>query len=457
MTDIDEATPIGDPLVREQVERVPAFSRFATVDELTERFASLADAHRVARLRRIGSSRLGEPIHCLTIGGAARHAVVAAFPHPNEPIGGLTALHLATVLCEDAGLRERLGLTWHVVPCIDPDGTRLNEGWFGDVTRERYARGFYRPAPDEQIEWTFPLDYKRAYFDRVLPETLALMRLIDETRPALLSTLHNGELGGVYYYLSRAMPELYGVLHEIPLSLGLPLDLGEPEAPYIPRLAPAIYRAIRSHERYDWEEEAGVDPARAAHAGASTTDYSDRYGTLTVVCETPYWIDSRSQDDAPVDERYADVLRRQADALAELEGALSGALRDVAGDARIDSPFMRAGRAFVGFVGDLPGQLRGRAGAPEADRPATVAEQFSCAYVVDMFRLRLGGILLRALDAELGAGNATAAIRGARASLGVRYDRWIAEADRDAPSDTAPLRSLVATQHGTLIAAAGAL
>ena len=106
--------------------------------------------------------------------------------------------HLGRLLCEDDALRDELGFSWHIMPCIDPDSTRLNEGWFaGPFTRRHYARHFFRPAPDQQVEWTFPLAYKSAYFDRTLPETEALMRVIDELRPELMYSLHNAEHGGV--------------------------------------------------------------------------------------------------------------------------------------------------------------------------------------------------------------------------------------------------------------------
>ena len=65
-----------------------------------------------------------------------------------------------------AVFRDLLGHRWHVVACIDPDGLRLNEGWLaGPFTRGHYLRHFYRSAGDEQIEWTFPVDHKAAYFD----------------------------------------------------------------------------------------------------------------------------------------------------------------------------------------------------------------------------------------------------------------------------------------------------
>ena len=81
---------------------------------------------------------------------------------------------------EILSLGQALDAAWHIIPCIDPDGMRLNEGWFakpGD--RTAYFADFYRPAGDEQVEWTFPFDYKNAYFDRMMPETLALARAID--------------------------------------------------------------------------------------------------------------------------------------------------------------------------------------------------------------------------------------------------------------------------------------
>jgi len=446
---------LRDTCLRKQLAAVPDFDRYATVDELAVAARQLAATHPDrTRLRHIGTSRLGEALECLTIRGGPRAAVVFALPHPNEPVGGLTAIHLATTLCQDEQLQPALGFTWHIVPCIDPDGTRLNEGWFaGPLTRGHYARNFYRPAYDEQVEWTFPVSYKRRRFDRALPETQALMRLIDETAPALLVSLHNSETGGVYYYLSQPQPELYGVLHAIPHSLGLPLDVGEPEAPYIPVLAPAIYQMMRSQDEYEFVERTGGDPAFAT-AGASSAEYAERHGTLSLVCEAPQWVDARAHDATPSDRGYADVLYEQADALAELGETLGGALRTVEPDLRADSPYLRASRFFAARIGSLPGELLHRAKEDANQRPATVAECYSCDDLVHLHRLRLGGMLLRAIDGELGIGNTTAAIRTTRAGFAARYDDWIVEAELDTPPLPAEIRSLVATQFGAIIATA---
>ena len=85
------------------------------------------------------------------------------------------------------------------------------------------------------------------------------MRLIDRTRPALLGSLHNAELGGAYYYLSRPEPALHPVLQELPESLGIPLDRGEPESPTSTVYADGIYSAMSVAEIYDHAEAAG-DP-----------------------------------------------------------------------------------------------------------------------------------------------------------------------------------------------------
>ncbi len=235
---------------------------FPSTDALWAHFADLEERHpEILTSRRIATSRLGEPIRVYTIAGGSRSNIVVGGVHPNEPIGSWTAIQLADDLVADAELREALDATWHIIPTIDPDGLRLNEGWFDDPgDRKHYARNFYRPAPDEQVEWTFPNSYKNAYFDRVLPETLGLMLLIDEVEPELLVSLHNGEMGGVYYYISRPDPALQDLLTRLPGSLGLPLAVGEPESPYLTEYGPAIFGMGGTSEAYEYLEALGIDP-----------------------------------------------------------------------------------------------------------------------------------------------------------------------------------------------------
>lgn len=452
-------TALPEPWLRRELESVPELGSFATADEIAAAARTLAARHpEVVTLRRVGTSALGEPLTCLTVEGPGRRApeaLVVGLPHPNEPIGGLTALHLAGRLAAEPQLRERLGHRWHIVACIDPDGLRLNEGWLkGPFTREHYARHFYRQAGPEQIEWTFPLDHKQVWFDAVLPETFALMRLIDEHRPALMVSLHNSEIGGAYYYLSRAEPALHPALQAIPAAMHIELDRGEPEAPWIPPLAEGIYRLIDIRDAYDHMEATGA--LRTFSGGNSTGAYAARHGTLTLVCELPYWTRPGVADTSPSAVSYADALAANAADLRELGEVLTTGLATVAAYTRVESPFLRASRYFAPAIAEQAGGVERRRAATDPRRMATVAELASLTDTVHMYRLRYGGMLLRALDAELVVGNVRPAIRAARAELAAHHSAWC-EAAVDPDTVTNPLRSLVAVQYGSVLAAAAHL
>lgn len=444
----------------EEISSVPPLDEFASADELTSSLWEIAEDHPdVCSVRRVGTSRLGEPLLCLTVdGGPGVHgeALVFGLPHPNEPVGGLTALHLARRLAEDAHLRALARHTWHVVACIDPDGLRLNEGWLaGPFTREHYGRNFYRQAGHEQIEWTFPLDHKDAYFDAVLPESLTLMRLIDQHRPTLMASLHNADTGGVYHYVSRDEPDLYPLLQAIPAMLGLPLHLGEPEAPWIPRLADGVFRSPDLRDAYDHLEPSGLTGTLSG--GNSTGSYAERHGTFTLVSEVPYWSDARIDDEEPGDRHYADLLAEQGGLLVELGGLLTDVIGALDPVRTVESPFLRAVRYYAALAGNAGTDLLRRAVHQDPVRTATVAEIASTSDMVHLFRLRYGGMLLRALEGELAVGNVRGEIRAAYADLSTQYEEWCAEAARDTPARTIPIRSLVATQYASVLAAAAHL
>ena len=164
------------------VEEVPDYKAFLTVDELNSSSEKLAQEYpsRV-EMSEIGESRKGEKIGALRIGGGRRKALLFGFPHPNEPIGSMTLEYLSWRLVGDRSL-DKLDFTWYVVKCADPDGARLNEGWFkGPFTPLHYALNYYRPPGCQQIEWTFPIEYKTLVWDKPIPETRALMRVMEET------------------------------------------------------------------------------------------------------------------------------------------------------------------------------------------------------------------------------------------------------------------------------------
>lgn len=449
------AGPLEDILGR--ARRVTPTSTFPTVDALLAWFEELRAAHPEAvERRRIGSSRNGEPLHAYRVGDGPRRLLLVAGVHPNEPIGLRTVQHLAGALVEDPALRAEHDATWWFVPCIDPDGTRLNESWFATPTdRDAYFRGFYRPAPAEQVEWSFPLDHAGVWFDQVMPETQALMRLIDDVRPDLLVSLHNGESGGVYYYLTRAVPDLVGALQSIPPAFGLPLDDGEPESALAPVLGTGVFGMIEAADEIDHMVSLGFDPSLVP-SGNSSAAYAARYGTLSLVAELPYWTHPACDDRRPSDTSYRDVLSAKAERLEELGGVLTDTLAAARPHLRVRTPFLRATEAFAPVMGQLAAGERARAAEPAADRRATVAEVASNDGLVDTFRLRLAGMALRALDAELDAGVAPHAVRLARAGLAARFDAWLAQA-LAAPLAPVPIERLVGVQVAATLAASHTL
>ncbi|NKQ51398.1 peptidase M14 [Amycolatopsis sp. K13G38] len=435
---------------------IPPVERFAGVDELLAQAGQIARQYpELTRWHRIGSSKLGEPLWSLTISGGPRRILVVAAVHPNEPVGGLTSIRLARTLTENDALREELGCTWHIIPCIDPDGTRLNEGWFTPpLTLGSYGRSFYRPAPGEQVEWSFPFAYKENFFDRVMPETIALMRVIDETKPALLCSLHNGEYGGVYYYLSDTTDALNEQLAAIPVRLGLPLHTGEPEAAFIEQIAPAIFRGFTAEQECDFMEELGLDAGRRK-AGTSSGAYAARYGTRYLAAEVPYWASPDADDHTPLAMSYPELLAERGERFEETARTLTGLLESVRPDLSVRSPYLRASEAFIPFLWDAAESSRTLAGRQDNDRPAVVAERFHAIGSVLSGRVRFGGMLLNVLGGELAIGNGTPAIRAAHQRLSEVFEGWIAEDPQQ--RQEIPLAKLVGVQLGAILATTVAL
>lgn len=450
------AGSIGD--IIDRATKMAPLHCFPGVDELLARFDAIAAEYpENAVRRRIGTSRAGDPIYDYAIGTGSAHILVYAGVHPNEPIGFHTVQRLAEDLLGDHALLTALDATWHLIPCIDPDGTRLNEGWFGaPSSRAHYARHFYRPAPQEQVEWSFPLSYKDAYFDRSMPETQALMRLIDETRPILLVGLHNAELGGVYYYLGRDVAGAVDDLHAIPEALGLPLDAGEPESADLTAIAPAVFQAPLATEHYDYLESLGLDPA-AEVGGGGSADYARRYQSVTFVAELPYWSHPDAADTRPSGTDYADVLRRKAAALKDLSRVLQDAMSAALPHLALESPFLRASRAFVPMTAAVGDAEARRAELPESSREATTAEVFTNEDTVRSFRLRFGGMLVRAINAEVAAGVAPTELRLIGAELSRVYEEWIEESETVRGIEVLPIEKLVGVQYASTLAVAARL
>lgn len=383
----------------------PATS-FPTFQQISRRIATLlADFPGSIKADTIGLSREGRPLHRLVVGSGARHAVVIGMPHPNEPTGALGALAIAELLSRDARLRTDLGLTWHVVPCADPDGTVLNESWFaGPISRQSYSSGIYRPPLTDDVEWTFRREELPEPGLASTPESRAVMALIDDVRPELLVSMHNAEAGGLYMYVTRDSPSIVAGFQQTSILTGIPVDHGLPEAP-ARSLAPGIF-----YEK----------PAVAGGPMIGSTDYAAKYDTFSALVEPPLWIVPGVADSSPTQvaaahfyseiERERDLLRTEYSRWLD----------------RLDDPYRTDSARWRAVQSGTEHLAHAWQPIMDADQYLTAAEVSSLKRHSDLERLRLAGHLVAAIDDS--PDSISALERAVRQDARAALERWSRDA-----------------------------
>lgn len=386
------------------VDKVPDYKVFLTVDEMDESTKKLAEEFPdVVTVFEAGTSREGHSILCMKIGNGPKNALCFACPHPNEPIGAMTMEYFSRALAEDDQLREELGFTWYIIKCIDPDGVRLNEKWFkGPFTIYNYAKNYYRPIGYEQVEWTFPIDYKKLHFHVPLPETQALMRIIDETAPAFMYSLHNAGFGGAYWYITHDLPELYDSLRNSALKQGVPLSLGEPEEPFITQLSPAIFKSMSITEAYDFTEKFSGQTPNITN-GTSSSDYAlKKANCVTLLAELPYFFDPRVEDMTEGDKSRKEAILQNV----EMNKAHFSRLKNMLDEVR---PFITEKNPFVKLVNEViqyviegsEAKIKWASGSPEFEKPAKVSEIFDNLQTAKFYNALYLGLSLRTCEYEM--------------------------------------------------------
>ena len=389
---------------RQILASVPDYETFLTIDEMNASSRALAEQYPDAvELTELGTSRNGEPLLCLKIGSGSHRAIMFGCPHPNEPIGTMMLEYFTEQLAKNQALRESLDYTWYIVKVWDIDGFRMNEKWLkGPYTLYNYSRNFFRPAGHKQVDWTFPVDYKLLHFHDPLPETQAMMKLIDQVQPEFIYALHNAGFGGVYWYLTEPAPEVYGFMYQAAETQEIPVNLGEPEAPYLIAFAPAIYAGMGIRQDYDYlEQYTDADMSQAIQAGTCAADYAhEKWNTFTLLTELPYFYDRRIDDGSA-----SDVLRRDA-VLEKCRWSLrtNQTIRDILEISREylseDNPFLLALDSLGGDDVILAEQKMAETD-PAYAKTATVAEAFDNRLIARFYKLLSYGMLVRANEYEL--------------------------------------------------------
>ncbi len=435
------------------LEEVPDYKAFCTVDELNASSEKIAEEHpSKVRIFGIGRSRNGEDIKALRIGKGRKTALLFGFPHPNEPIGSMTLDYLAKRLVEDTTL-DKLDYTWFIVKCADPDGARLNEGWFrGPYTPINYALNYYRPPGFQQIEWTFPIKYKTLTWNKPIPETKALMRIMETQKPQFMYSLHNSGFGGVYFYVSAQCKPLYPKFQNLAKKEKLPLHLGEPETPYMKQLAEAIFKMPTSVEACEFfRKHTKKDPAKIINYGTSSDDYARRIAkSFTLVCEMPYYYDPRIGDTSKSDterkqavlhsielaeERYNFVRKKYLEAKKSIKGR------------KEKKPFTDSIEdSLKRFPDAIAAQKHWAQTDPKLKRKATVAEKFD-SHVISLFYnlLSLGRLYRCIKDTEN---------QKTEKEVLHQLQKWNRKLEKQLTYRVIPIKSLVKVQLGSALATA---
>ena len=439
-------------IITELLKNIPDYKQFLTLEELDESTKKLAREHPdCVSMFELGKTAEGRSILALKIGNGSKNALFFGCPHPNEPIGTMMLEHFTKALAENKSLRDALDYTFYIVKAWDADGLVRNEGWLkGPYTLYNYSRNFFRPAANMQVDWTFPIDYKELHFHDIMPETQALKDLIDEIKPTFTYALHNSGFGGVYWYVTEDVPELYPKLREAVERQGIPLHLGEPESPAIPVLAPAVLLAEGIEVEYDYFERFGAkNISKIISSGTCSDSYSKQhYGTFTFLTEMPYFFDPRIADPSVTDTTRGAAVIEKINWTTESNKRIREVLSVSAEYIGKKNPYLMAVNDAIEDTG-LESNRRMAEEDEEYKRLATQAEYFDNVWVSRFYRLLSYGMLIRAheyeLEREHSAAAETALLKG-KAMAEVLHKQLSDELEQKLNYSVIPIRKLINIQ-----------
>ena len=433
------------------ISAIPEYSRFPSIAEIEAVTDEMAEWPGVS-VWTPGHSRAGRPIRCVEVGHGPRRVLLVGFPHPEEPVGALTLDHLLRLAAE-TDLAERLGIRLCVIRVADCDTARLNEVWFETpYDLEAYVAGAYRPPWLEQVEWTYPARYKDYAFDAPIPETQAVMAAIAAAPLDFTSALHNCHFGGTYFYASNANPRLVAELGDLVRSAGLPLHLGEPEAPFVPTLGPGVYRDVGIEEEYGYYVSAGEDPLHNMITGTGHSAYARAAWPqcVSLMSEVPSFTSAAISDLSPAGMTRGDAQREGMAAVRGHVAWLAARLEDVGASLTQDTPWRRAVEGYIAATRSaLEAQEKWLATEALATQEATVAQVVDNRYLHEAYALLRLGQFARAMDAEP---RPAAVLQGAAEAARERLRERLSVIVAATGLYAVPLRTRVQVQLGTILA-----
>ena len=267
----------------------PKYVEYFTYEELISNMESKSQMKFI----EIGKSKKGKNINAYSLGEGKTRVMAYGLPHSDEVVGSLTIDYLTDFILENKEwLRD---FTFLLIPCIDPDGLEMNEGWLkGKFTPSKFFLNRYHRPDIEDIDWGFPIDTEQYTFKTEIPETKILTRLIHEFKPHFFTSLHSIQFSGVHFYFDNYYPKLFDRIEKFIDTTNIPLQKGTPffiEAEQAFRLG--FYRVYSTKEMINDYLLNETDISTLRRGEFSTSYYLNSFPKgMVIVPEVPLYFDA---------------------------------------------------------------------------------------------------------------------------------------------------------------------
>lgn len=423
------------------LEALPHFETFCSVERLTSQADDLRSDPRFA-VTALGASRGGRPIVHIKAGAGRLKALIVGGPHAMEPIGSLTVFGLLDRLKAGEPSLWEADVEWHVVPCIDPDGAALNEGWTQQpYDIENYIKNFYVQSTADMVDTSFPVRHKALEWSQPSHEADLLKTLIDRLRPDYYYGLHNAWIGGTFFFISRDIgAECYRRLHALLEREDFPVQRRPLWKEVCEQYAEGVVEMIDVTKHYDYVERTSPHPEKVVQYGASSRYHLTQIkpDALTFVTEMGYVRHPADESEAPTGLNLRKFQLQIEAGAKHLAVIMLEAWEEVRDELDAASPYYRSIEGGLVFPLDRERILQG--GMPLAwyptrnmlftrayDREMTEADQFNaCMINGGAAFLRISHQFIRLLEAS----PQTPGIVAARARVGRAFDEALEDIRR---------------------------
>ena len=438
------------------LEEVPKWSSYLTVDELHQGNAELVNEYPgKVDLIGLGNSNNGEIIDCLKIGEGRYKALIHGFPNCEEPFGGNLLDYLAKALVQDDELRDSLDYTWYLIKCSDPDGARLNEGFHkGPHTPMNFTLNYYRTPNSRTPESCFPFRFGPLDLNNPVPETEALMKLMNRVPFHFVSSLHMMKWGGITYEVPHPCPELYAPFWDMAKRFNVFLRK-RPGTTITPGVMQAAYLTpARGYLKHWAKGDTNIEPIQGC--------YIYEYGQIInphmfmMIPECCIWYDPAMWNDSPSETSLGESLRYANTRDNEVNNYMLNVWNEALSYLDTQSPFRALMEEWIGpivkkytNVSNPPFSLDQRLHS----RKITVAEKIGIEGRSDLYRLFYLGGLIRTFDVELSKGEKEK-IAVLRENVMEKLNEYASYLKNNYTALEHPIRNLVGMSLGSILHAA---